>query len=137
MSQKVQVGTILMSEWPPLFGLASEPYSGRWRMLKAIDGFALDRKIRAAGWNFFLLASVVKVMFRGLPGAKKMQHAVSRILGKVSKEHFNGVEITRIVTRRFWDSVTQSFPRIRGMYSKAASWMARRSGEMQPWGGGR
>ena len=101
MSQDVQVGTILMSEWPPLFGLASEPYSGRWSVLKAIDGFALDRKIRAAGWNFFLMASEVKVMFRGLPGAKKMQQAVNRILGKVGKEHFNGVEITRIVTRRF------------------------------------
>jgi hypothetical protein len=101
MSQEIQIGTILMSEWPPLFGLASEPYSGRWSVLKAIDGFALDRKIRAAGWNFFLLASEVKVMFRGLPGARKMQHAVNRILGKVSKEHFNGVEITRIVTKRF------------------------------------
>jgi len=101
MSQEVQVGTILMSEWRPLFGLASEPYSGRWSVLKAIDGFALDRKIRAAGWNFFLMASEVKVMFRGLPGAKKMQQAVNRILGKVGKEHFNGVEITRIVTRRF------------------------------------
>jgi len=101
MSQEVQIGTILMSEWPPLFGLESEPYSGRWSVLKAIDGFALDRKIRAAGWNFFLLASEVKVMFRGLPGAKRMQHAVNRILSKVSKEHFNGVEISRIVTKRF------------------------------------
>jgi len=106
MSQEVQVGTILMSEWPPLFGLASEPYSGRWSVLKAIDGFALDRKIRAAGWNFFLLASEVKVMFRGLPGAKKMQPAVNRILAKVGKEHFNGVEITRIVTKRFLGFLT-------------------------------
>jgi len=106
MSQEVQVGTILMSEWPPLFGLASEPYSGRWRMLKAIDGFALDRKIRAAGWNFFLMASEVKAMFRGLPGAKKMQQAVNCILAKVTKEHFNGVEITRIVTKRFLGFLT-------------------------------
>ena len=101
MSQEIQVGTVLMSEWPPLFGLASEPYSGQWSVLTAIDAFAVDRKIRAAGWSFFLLASEVKVMFRGLPGAKNMQHAVNRILAKVGKEHFNGVEITRIVTKRF------------------------------------
>jgi len=44
----VQVGTILMSQWPPLFGLESESYSGHWSVVKALDGFALDRKIRFA-----------------------------------------------------------------------------------------
>jgi hypothetical protein len=102
MSQEVQVGTILMSEWPALFGLESEPYSGRWSMLKASDGFALDRRIRAAGWTFFLMASEAKVMFLGLPAAKKMQHAVDSLLDKVRKGNFNGLEITGIVTKRFW-----------------------------------
>jgi len=44
-------------------------------VVKALDGFALDRKIRAAGWNFFFIASEVKVMFLGSLGAKKIQHA--------------------------------------------------------------
>ena len=101
MSQRVQVGTILMSEWPALLGLKSEPYSRRWSLLQAIDGFALDRKIRAAGWNFFLIASEVKVMFLGSPGTKKIQDAVNCLLGKVSKDHFNGLEITGIAARHF------------------------------------
>jgi hypothetical protein len=106
LPQEVQVGTILMSEWPPLLGvpsegLESEPYSGHWRMVKAVDGFALDRKIRAAGWNFFFIASEVKVMFLGSLGAKKIQHALHRILGKVSRHHFNGLEVTGIVAKRF------------------------------------
>jgi len=66
MPQEVQVGTILMSECSQLFGLESEPYSGDWRVVKALDGFAFDRKIRAAGWNFCFIASEVsevKVMF--------------------------------------------------------------------------
>jgi hypothetical protein len=108
MPQEVQVGTILMSEWPPFLGLGlrsegleSEPYLGHWSVVKALDGFALDRKIRAAGWNFFFIASEVKVMFLGSLGAKKIQHALHRILGKVSHQHFNGLEVTGIVAKRF------------------------------------
>ena len=101
MPHNVQVGTILMSQWPPLFGLESESYSGHWSLVKALDGFALDRKIRAAGWNFFFIASEVKVMFLGSLGAKKIEHALRRILGKVSRQHFNGLEVTGIVAKRF------------------------------------
>jgi len=101
MPQEVQVGTILMSECPQFLGLESEPYSGDWRVVKALDGSALDRKIRAAGWNFFFIASEVKVMFFGALGANKIQHALNRILGKVSQQHFNGLEVTGIVAKRF------------------------------------
>ena len=101
MPQEVHVGTILISQWPELFGLESEPYSGQWRVVKGLDSFALDRKIRAAKWNFFFIASEVKVMFLGAPGPKEIQHAVNRILGKVTKQHYNCLEITRIVTKHF------------------------------------
>lgn len=111
MSPEVHVGSILTLEWPHLFGLESgglesggwesEPYSGRWNVVKALDGIALDRKIRAAGWNFFFIASEVKVMFFGAIGAKKIQHALHRILGKVSQQNFNGLEVTGIVAKRF------------------------------------
>jgi hypothetical protein len=70
-------------------------------VIKAPDGFAPDRKIRAAGWNFFFIPSEVKVMFFGAIGAKKIQHALNRILGKVSGRHFNGLEVTGIVAKRF------------------------------------
>ncbi len=106
MPQEVQVGTILMSEWPQFLGaesegLESERYSKHWSVVKALDGGSLDRKIRAAGWNFFFIASEVKVMFFGALGAKKIQHAVNRILGKVSGQDFNGLEVTGIVAKRF------------------------------------
>jgi hypothetical protein len=101
MPQEVQVGTILMSEWPQLLKLESEPYSGRWSMVKTPSALALDRKIRAAGWSFFFIASEVKVMFFGALGAKKIQHALHRILGKVGPEHFNGLEVTGIAAKRF------------------------------------
>jgi hypothetical protein len=104
MAQTVQAGTILMMEWPgmtTLLGLESEPCSAGWRVLKVLDGFALDRKIHAAGWNFFFMATEVKVMFLGSLGAAKIQNALKRILKKVKEQHFNGLEVTEIVSRRF------------------------------------
>jgi hypothetical protein len=68
---------------------------------QTLDGFALDRKIRAAGWNFFFMAAEIKVMFFGALGTKKIQSALKRILAKVRQEHFNGLEVTGIVAKRF------------------------------------
>jgi hypothetical protein len=103
MAQTVQVGTILMKEWPGMttLGLESEPCSAGWSLLKVLDGFTLDRKIHAAGWNFFFMATEVKVMFVGSLGAAKIQNALKRILKKVKEQHFNGLEVTEIVSRRF------------------------------------
>jgi hypothetical protein len=106
MPQEVQVGTILMSEWPEVLGLASaglesEAYSGHWRVVKALESIGLDRKVRAAGWNFFFIASEVKVMFFGAIGAERIRHAIDRILDKVRQQHFNGLEVTGIVVKRF------------------------------------
>jgi hypothetical protein len=104
MPSTVQVGTILMKKWPmmtELLGLESEPCSGNWSQLKALNGFDLDRKIQAAGWNFFFMAAEVKVMFFGAIGARKVQNALQRILGKVREQDFNCLEVTGIVAKRF------------------------------------
>jgi len=104
MPPTVQVGTILMKDWPGknrLFGIESEPCSGEWSLLKVPDGHTLDRKIHAAGWNFFFMAAEVKVMFLGSLGTVKIQNALKRILEKVKPQQFNGLEITQIVARRF------------------------------------
>ena len=100
----VQVGSILMKQWPgitQLLGLESEPCSGEWSLLKVLDSFTLDRKIHAAGWNFFFMAAEVKVMFLGSLGASKIHKALKRILEKVKPQQFNGLQVTEIVARRF------------------------------------
>jgi hypothetical protein len=104
MPPTVQAGTILIEDWPlmlQLLGLEGEPYSGNWRLVKELDGSALDRKIRSSGWNFFFMAAEVKAMFFGALGAKKIERALKRILGKVKQQHFNGLEVTGIVAKRF------------------------------------
>jgi hypothetical protein len=104
MSPSIQVGTILMKDWPlmtQLLGLESEPCAGNWSQVKALDGFALDRKIHAAGWNFFFMAAEVKVTFFGALGAKKILNALQRILAKATGQDFNCLEVTGIVAKRF------------------------------------
>ena len=64
MTPTVQVGTILIADRPQIaqfLSLASEPYSGKWNVVQGLDGFAMDRKIHRAGWNFFFMAGEIKV----------------------------------------------------------------------------
>ena len=85
----------------PFQGVESEPYSGKWSVVTGLDGFALDRKICASGWHFFFLAGDVNAIFIGAVGAKKIQNAMKRILRTVAQEHFNGLEVTGIIAKRF------------------------------------
>ena len=101
MALAVRVGTILVSGWPPLFDLETEAYSGSWSRVKLLDGTALDRKVRAAGWNFFFIASEVRTIFVGAIGAKKLGNALNRILIKLKPENFNSLEVTGIVRKKF------------------------------------
>lgn len=104
MAQEVQIGTILIRENPAAaqaIGFQWEPYSATWGLVKALDALALDRKIHAAGWNFFFMAAEVKVTFFGAIGAKSIQNALQRMLGKLKPTNFNCLEVTGIVAKRF------------------------------------
>ena len=104
MAATVQVGTILIEErslMAQALGLQSEPYAAKWIVVRALDSFGLNRKIHSAGWNFFFMAAEVKVMFFGAIGAKNIQNAVKRMLGKLRPMNFNCLEVTGIVAKRF------------------------------------
>ena len=104
MPLTIQVGTIQMKEWPgmpQLVGFETEPGFGEWSMVTVPDAFTLDRKIHAAGWNFFFMAAEVKAIFFGSLKAAKVRSALKRILAKVKPQHFNGPEVAAIVARHF------------------------------------
>ena len=93
-----------MKEWPgmpQILGLETEHSWAEWNIVKVPDAFTLDRKIHAAGWNFFFMAAEVKAMFFGSLSAAKVQSALKRILAKVKPQHFNGLEVTGVVARHF------------------------------------
>jgi hypothetical protein len=81
--------------------IESDPYVGNWSVVRSLGGFALDRKIRAAGWNFFFLAGEVKAMFFGVVGEKNIRKALKRILAKMSDHNFNCLEVTGITGKHF------------------------------------
>jgi hypothetical protein len=104
MTPNVQVGTILIEDRPlvtQILDLESESYSGNWNVVKAIDGFALDLKIHAAGWSFFFMAEEVKATVFGSLAARSIQRALKRICLKVRKQDFNCLEVTKMVENRF------------------------------------
>jgi hypothetical protein len=49
----------------------------------------------------FFIASEVKSIFIRSPGTRKLRHALNRILDKVSEHHFNSLQVTGIVAKRF------------------------------------
>jgi hypothetical protein len=103
MSLTVQAGTILVEDRPLMaqaLGLESDPYFGNWGVVNMSDSSALDRKIHAAGWNFFFMSGEVKAMFFGAVGALKVQKALKRILESVKHENYNGLEVTGIFAKR-------------------------------------
>jgi hypothetical protein len=104
MPQPVQVGTILVKELPPMpavIQLETEPFSGSWSLVKSYHSFALDQNIHAAGWNFFFMAAEIREMFLGSSRAINIEQALKRILARVKQQHFNAIEVTGIVTKRF------------------------------------
>jgi hypothetical protein len=105
MTPTVQVGTVLIGERSPrmteVLALETEPYLGKWSILRALDGSGAGDKIHAAGWNFFFMAAETKVMFFGAVGARRIQNAVKRILRKVAPQNLNCLEVTGIVAKRF------------------------------------
>src|ERR1700674_6040939 len=101
MPATLQVGSILMKKWPVTMqslGVESEPCSGSWSLVKVLDGFVLDRRIHAAGWNFFFMAGEVNGMFFGALGAKKIQRAFRGNFGKIKKQKFKHPQRTSLVT---------------------------------------
>src|SRR5216684_5142022 len=104
MTPRIQVGTILIEDRPlvtRILDVESESYSGNWNVVKAIDGFALDRKIHAAGWNFFFMAEEVKATVFGSLAAKSIQKALKRICLKVRRQGIESFPVTKMVENRF------------------------------------
>ena len=104
MPSNIEIGSILIKERPPLagrLGLQSDAYSQNWSVVRALNGFSLDRKIRAAGWNSFFMAGEVQARAFGSIKAGSLRAALRRIFSKVRHEDFNCLEVTGIVARRF------------------------------------
>ena len=98
MREMIKAGTILIREGtrlPDALTIESELYSPGWRSVIGLDGYAMDRISRDAGWTFFCLAGETKVTVFGLDGEKLVRRAVRQIAEKLESQ-FNSLEITRV-----------------------------------------
>jgi hypothetical protein len=103
MTETIKTGTILIEDGvilPDSFQVESEPYSDGWRLVKDLDGYGLDRRIRETGWTFFYLAQIKASVF-GFDTEKAVRKAVHRILSNLKWEKFNSLEITQVAAKRF------------------------------------
>jgi len=100
----IRIGTILMQHSPLLCGrlrLQTDAYSPSWSVIRAVNGFSLDRKVRAAGWNSFFMAGTITASALGSIKESSVRSALRRILSKVRSDDFNCLEVTGIVARHF------------------------------------
>jgi hypothetical protein len=104
MAQTIEFGTLLIKQGTPLpegLRLESEPYSKGWQVVKNLDGSELDRKLCAAGWNFFYMAEEVKATAVGSNLEKTTRRAVKKVLANLKSDRLNCLEIAQVASKHF------------------------------------
>ena len=92
----IKTGAVMIREGvflPECAHIETVGYSAGWRSVVNDDSFAIDRKLRAAGWQFFFVAGELRVIEPGW-GASTIRRGTSRILARGGKRNLNGMEIT-------------------------------------------
>src|SRR5246127_325714 len=91
MTFNIRVGTILMKDRPlvsKLLGLELEVYSQKWSVIRALNGFSLDRKVRAAGWNSFFMAGTITASALGSLKEISVRSALGRLFSLVGVHEY-------------------------------------------------
>ena len=90
MANQIQTGTIMVQQLASLrpLGIESEPYSGCWESLGALESSSLDRKIKDAGWKLFFMAAERRALVPAWGGQKTLRRGVKRLLAQNSGTTF-------------------------------------------------
>jgi hypothetical protein len=100
----IRAGTVLIKDGtllPKSLQIESEPCVPGWRLVKDLNGYALDRKVHEAGWTFFFLAGEIRTIAFGTDEQRTVRRAIKRILANPRSKQFNSLEITRVASKRF------------------------------------
>jgi hypothetical protein len=103
-SQLREIGFILIREGallPPNLAIEREAFLPGWHLVKNLDGYTLNRKIKEANWNFVRLGGDYKARMVGRAYPGVLRGAVKRILTELRGSKFNSLEITVVGLKRF------------------------------------
>ena len=104
MADKIKAGAILIEGralLPDSLWFESEQCSNGWILVKNLEGYGLDRKIREAGWTFFFLAGEMQASVFGSDTEKTTHRAITRLLANLNSDKLNCFEITQVACKRF------------------------------------
>jgi hypothetical protein len=104
MRKAMGSGTILIREdalLPEVVRLGTESFATGWTVVKNLDGYGLDRRIREAGWTFFCLAGEISAIAFGFASRNTERRALRRLLANAKSRKFNSLEIARTVSTHF------------------------------------
>jgi hypothetical protein len=103
MPNHIQAGTIMVQQSESLrsLGIESEPYCGSWQSLGGRESSGLDRKIRDSGWKLFFMAGEMKTAVPAWGGQTTLRRGVKRLLAQTRLQHFNCLELTHVLKKRF------------------------------------
>lgn len=103
MPNHIQAGTMMVQQSEGLrsIGIAGERYSESWQSLGVDESSGLDRKIRDSGWKLFFMAEELKTAVPAWGGQKTLRRGVKRLLAQTRLQHFNCLELTHILRKRF------------------------------------
>lgn len=104
MANTIKKGTMLIAEGillPKSLQFESEPYAQGWRLVNNLDTYGMNQQVGQAGWNFFYLAGVLTASVFGNDEEKAIRKAIKQVVAKMRSKHFNCLEITQVVAKRF------------------------------------
>jgi hypothetical protein len=103
MPNQIQTGTIMVQQTESLrsLGIKSEPYCESWQSLGVSESSGLDRMIHDSGWKLFYVAEELRTAVPAWGGQKTLRRGVKRLLAQNRRQHFNCLELTHILRKRF------------------------------------
>jgi hypothetical protein len=103
MTNQIRAGTMMVQHSTLLLslGVESEPYCKNWRSLGILDSSGLDHKLRTAGWNLFFTAEEPRAVVPTWGGQNTVRRGLKRLLTQTRLQHFNCLEVSHILRRRF------------------------------------
>lgn len=99
-SEEITVGSVLLRRGAilPVVLPMDSGRVGDWDLVRGLGGYAVERKLRGAGWHFFFMVPEVEGFAVGFDRQKTFAKALARTVRAVEVTGFNAVEI--VATKR-------------------------------------